>query len=120
MGKYRWDPWITGWLRAHIPLITLGDDFCTYHLNHVPKYRMMDDIKVKENFEMARRTGNYNVPNGLASCALRGRYLFKKNVKGPLDRIPDWIPEGNAPPEQEEERVVARPVRTKQKRRTRD
>jgi hypothetical protein len=99
MGKYRWDPWITGWLRAHMPLVTLGDDFCTYHLNHVPKGRQMDDVKVKENFELARRNGNYKVPNGLADFHIRGRYLFKKNADKPIEQIPDWVPEGNAPPE---------------------
>jgi hypothetical protein len=101
MGKYRWDPWITGWLRAFMPLVTLGDDFCTYHFSHVPKNRQMDDIKVKENFEIARRTGNYNVPNGLASFSLRGRYLFQKHNPTPLAQIPDSVPPGNAPPEED-------------------
>jgi hypothetical protein len=107
MGKYRWDPWITGWLRNHMPLITLGDDFCTYHLNHVPKDRQMDDIKVKENFESAKRNGGYKVPNGLASYYLRGRFLFKKNTPEPLDTIPDWIPEPNAPYNEDNESVDA-------------
>jgi hypothetical protein len=98
-AKYRRDPWITGWLREHVPLITLGDDFCTYHMSHVPKDRQMEDVKVKENFEAARRAGGYKVPNGLASFYLRGRHLFKKNESVPLDTIPDWIPETNAPPQ---------------------
>lgn len=101
MGKYRWDPWITGWLRKHMPLITLGDDFCTYHMNHVPKERSPSDVKCKENFEHARRHGGYNVPNGLASYYLRGRKLFQKNNPVALDRIPDWIPKSNAPYERE-------------------
>jgi hypothetical protein len=100
MGRYRWDPWITGWLRNHMPLITLGDDFCTYHMNHIPKDRQMDDIKVKENFEAARRNGGYKVPNGLASFHLRGRELFEKHEASPLDRIPKTIPEPNSPPEE--------------------
>lgn len=97
LGKYRWDPWITGWLRKNMPLITLGDDFCTYHLNHRPKRRQMEDIKVKENFEAARRNHNYNVANGMASYQLRGRYLYKKDEKEPLDKIYDSIPLSNAP-----------------------
>ncbi|KAK8881902.1 hypothetical protein M9Y10_044540 [Tritrichomonas musculus] len=101
LGKYRWDPWITGWLRKNMPLITLGDDFCTYHLNHVPKGREMDDIKVKENFEEARRRGNYKVPNGLASFYLRGRYLYEKGKDEPLDKIYESIPLANAPDEKE-------------------
>jgi len=100
MGKYRWDPWITGWLRNHMPLITLGDDFCTYHMNHIPKDRQMEDVKVKENFEAARRAGGYKVPNGLASFYLLGRNLFEKNRAEPLDVIPHWIPEANAPSNQ--------------------
>lgn len=102
LGKYRWDPWITGWLRKNMPLITLGDDFCTYHINHVPKGREMDDIKVKENFEEARRRGNYKVPNGLASFYLRGRFLFQKGNDNPLEKIYDNIPPANAPIEKED------------------
>ncbi|OHS94813.1 hypothetical protein TRFO_39002 [Tritrichomonas foetus] len=99
LGKYRWDPWITGWLRKHMPLISLGNDFCTYHLNHIPKARKMEDIKVKENFENAKRHGNFKVPNGLASYFLQGRYLYQKDKTEPLDKIDDSIPEPNAPPD---------------------
>lgn len=97
MGKYRWDPWITGWLREHMPLITLGDEFCTYHMNHVPKDRQTTDVKVKENLEMAARHKKYNVPNGLASYMLRGRGLFKKNENTSIAKLPDFVPPCNAP-----------------------
>jgi hypothetical protein len=68
-------------------------------MNHIPKDRQMDDVKVKENFEAARRNGGYKVPNGLSSFYLRGRELFQKHELKPLDRIPDSIPPSNAPPD---------------------
>ena len=101
LGRYRWDPWICGWLKSHMPLITLGDDFCTYHLNHVPKNRQMQDIKVKENHEIGRRNKNYNIPNGLSSYYLKGRYFYQRDVKIPLSKIYDSIPLANAPIEEE-------------------
>ena len=97
MGKYRWDPWITGWLREHMPLITLGDDFCTYHMNHVPKSRSVHDVKCKENFEHAKRNGGYNAPNARATYYMYGRSLFKRDGNMVVANLPPSIPDGNAP-----------------------
>ena len=95
MGKYRWDPWITGWMKEHMPLITLGDDFCTYHRSHVPKARSASDVKCKENFEHAKRHHGYKVPNAKATYYLQGRGMFKNGDK--VADFPEWVPDGNAP-----------------------
>jgi len=79
MGKYRWDPWITGWLNAHIDVVSFGDEFCTYHINHKPKERDMSDIKVKENFELAAKNNRYNGANHLTKYYLKKNKLCKRN-----------------------------------------
>ena len=95
MGKYRWDPWMAGWLRENIQLISLGEKFCTYHVNHKPKPRNMQDIKVKENFETAARNGRFNCGNLQAHYYLQGNNLFFK--KQMLISLPSTISPENCP-----------------------
>ena len=95
MGKYRWDPWMAGWLRQNIPLVSLGEKFCTYHVNHRPKPRNMQEVKVKENFEIAAKNGRYNCGNLQANYFLKGNGLFYKNKL--LITLPPNIPPENCP-----------------------
>jgi hypothetical protein len=96
MGRYRWDTWIVGWLRAHVPLATMGDEFCNYHMNHVPTDRSVSKPKVKENLEYAARANLYLGSNDAAEYRFSGRRLVREN--GESEDIPDSIPTGNAPP----------------------
>ena len=98
MGKYRWDPWVTGWLNSNIELVSMGDSFCTYHVNHPPKPRNMEDPKVKENFEIAARNGRFNAGNHQAKYKLSGKTLFKGNE--PIFSLPQNIPPDNSPKEE--------------------
>ena len=97
MGKYRWDPWVTGWLNSNIELTSLGDSFCTYHVNHPPKPRNMEDVKVKENFELAARNGKYNCGNAQAKYKLKGRDLYQGETF--ITSIKGEIPPDNFPQE---------------------
>ena len=50
MSKYKWDPWIVGWLFKQIYLIFLGSNFCVFHINHkfIPNDITLD-LKIKFN-----------------------------------------------------------------------
>ncbi|OHT16077.1 hypothetical protein TRFO_42080 [Tritrichomonas foetus] len=95
MGRYRWDPWITGWLNNNVQLTTLGNDFCTYHINHVPTIRNSKRPKVKENLEMAARNGKFLASNGEANFHFEERAFYRGNIK--ICDIPNYIPKENAP-----------------------
>jgi hypothetical protein len=97
MGRYRWDPWIAGWLGAQVPVVTLGDDFCTYHVDHTPTLRDVSRPKVRENIEMAARCFRYLASNEDSRFYFSGRHFHEQGVaRG--EPIPDSIPKGNAPP----------------------
>lgn len=76
MGKYRWDPWVAGWLSSQIPVVSLGDGFCTYHVNHKPKERHISDPKVKENHMLAARNGRYSISNAMTPYYLKDNHLY--------------------------------------------
>lgn len=127
MGRYRWDPWITGWILEKTPLVTLGDAFCTYHINHRPTGRHPHSPKVKENLELGARNQRFLASNKNAvfrfgkiekdeiEKELRNRNeidVAKKREKkfeefsrffyGPQEslraKLPDYVPKANAPP----------------------
>lgn len=79
-----------------MPLVTLGDDFCTYHINHVPTIRDTKRPKVKENLEYAARNGGYLASNGDAPYTFSGRKFCKINEQS--WELPKYVPKGNAPP----------------------
>lgn len=95
MGRYRWDPWIVGWFNNFISLISLGDEFCTYHMNHKPTIRSMNRPKVKENFEVASRNGNYIGSNEMAAYQIKNFSIYYKNRI--VGKLPPEVPHGNAP-----------------------
>ncbi|EAX88589.1 hypothetical protein TVAG_265290 [Trichomonas vaginalis G3] len=95
MGKYRWDPWVAGWLDSHIALTSLGDGFCSYHFNHKPKNRHISDPKVKENYVLAARHNRYSHSNAKAAYKIKKNHLQYKNKiltsfgkEMPLDNAP--------------------------------
>jgi hypothetical protein len=95
MGRYRWDPWITGWMGAHLPVVTLGEDFCNYHIDHVPTIRDVNRPKVRENIEYGARHHRYLASNGDSAWFFHGRFLHDQ--MGGKEKIWDWIPKANAP-----------------------
>lgn len=80
MGRYRWDPWIIGWLLEKTLLVTLGDSFCTYHINHKPTNRNPHSPKVKENLEMGARNKRYLASNRNATFRF-GKIEKEENEK---------------------------------------
>jgi hypothetical protein len=97
MGRYRWDPWIAGWLGAQIPVTTLGDDFCTYHIDHTPTIRDVSRPKVRENIEYGARCNRFLASNEDSEFYFEGRGFFERKGRLVLEKIPDSIPKGNAP-----------------------
>jgi hypothetical protein len=95
MGRYRWDPWVAGWLRAHVPVVALGDDFCAYHINHTPTLRDVSRPKVRENIEYAVRAGGYLGSNNHTQFVFAGREFVERGAAG--SPLPKWIPKANAP-----------------------
>ncbi|OHT16505.1 hypothetical protein TRFO_41775 [Tritrichomonas foetus] len=98
MGRYRWDPWTTAWLNQNILLVSLGNNFCTYHVNHKPTDRRADDPLNKENFEIAGRNGKLSAGNHHAKYSLDDGKLFKygnKLVKSDIKMRKDNAPISN-------------------------
>lgn len=50
-GLYEWDTWITGWMGEKIPLVSLGDECSSYHVQH--SKTIVSKIKVSENYEIS-------------------------------------------------------------------
>lgn len=89
MGRYRWDPWLTGWALEKAPLVTLGDSFCTYHINHKPTNRNPRSPKVKENLEMGARNNRYLASNKDAT------FRFGKIEKNEIEKEKNDVPEND-------------------------
>jgi diadenosine tetraphosphatase ApaH/serine/threonine PP2A family protein phosphatase len=84
-------------LGIQIPVVSLGDDFCSYHIDHTPTIRDVSRPKVRENIEYGARCGRYLASNEDSRFYFKGRYFFDKEGEGMDERIPESIPKGNAP-----------------------
>jgi hypothetical protein len=93
MGRYRRDLWIAGWFGSQIPVVTLSDDFCTYHIDHTPTLR--DVSRPERIFSTLREIGDIWHRTKTLSFSL-GEFFFEKG-KEKGETIPNTIPKGNAP-----------------------
>lgn len=51
-GLYEWDTWIPGWMNEKIPLISLGNECASYHIQH--SKTIISKAKVSENYEISQ------------------------------------------------------------------
>lgn len=51
-GLYAWDTWIPGWMNEKIPIISLGNECSSYHIQH--SKTMVSKIKVASNYELSQ------------------------------------------------------------------
>lgn len=51
-GLYEWDTWITGWMNEKIPVVSLGNECSSYHVQH--SKTIVSKAKVSENYEISQ------------------------------------------------------------------
>jgi len=81
MGKFFWDPYVTAWFDRNIKTVSLGLDFCSYHVNHHSSGFWFYEPKILENFWLGVVTEHYNDsrPSSAVRYQVKGKYLFHED-----------------------------------------